>query len=357
MAYRKIGFCGGAMTLRGVHIALFDYAFYNQTILGNQSVVFYDGSSKDNNPLVIEKFRKHFEVLPYQDYNQLGRACEKSAVDAVYIIKSGEIDQQVVEGTPNLIHAVFPQRIKEMHGQVYAFVSEWLSKECSNGKIPYVPHMICLPISNEDLREKLHIPPKATVFGCYGGSDSFNIQFVQQSIRKIVLARPDVYFVFMNIVPFAQHDRIIFLPGNPDMTYKVRFINTCDAMIHARGIGESFGLACGEFSIRNKPVITYGLSPQRSHLEILGAKAITYNGARELDAIFLGFDCSWSARQEWDCYSKRFSPGPVMEKFGRVFLGGSADAKSIKFSATDKFMMQYFRARKKLRSLSRKLYR
>jgi hypothetical protein len=53
----------------------------------------------------------------------------------------------------------------------------------------------------------------------------------------------------MNIDSFATHERLIFLPGSADLDYKVQFINTCDGMIHARGIGESFGLAYGEFSI------------------------------------------------------------------------------------------------------------
>jgi hypothetical protein len=53
MTIRKLGFCGGAMTLRGVHIAIFDYAIHNQKILGNKSVVFYDGQSKNNESSVI----------------------------------------------------------------------------------------------------------------------------------------------------------------------------------------------------------------------------------------------------------------------------------------------------------------
>ena len=145
MTNRKIGFCGGAITWRGVHIAIFDYAFHNQQILGNQSIVFYDGQSKNNEPSVIERFQKHFDLIPYQNYKDLNKVSEKSAIEQCHIIKSGEIDGQVVESTPNLIHAVFPQKIQERHGRVYAFVSEWLSKECSNYKIPYVPHMIALP--------------------------------------------------------------------------------------------------------------------------------------------------------------------------------------------------------------------
>ena len=37
---------------------------------------------------------------------------------------------------------------------------------------------------------------------------------------------------------------------------KVRFIQTCDMMIHGRTVGETFGIAIGEFSFYNKPVMT-----------------------------------------------------------------------------------------------------
>jgi hypothetical protein len=357
MSNSQIGFYGGSMTLRGTHIALYDYAYHNQEILGNQSVVFYDIQAEQNQPSVVAKFRKHFKLVPYQGFNELSGLCEKNAVDSIYIIKSGERDGQYVHEIPNLIHAVFPQKVSEQHGEVYAFVSEWLSKECSNKKIPFVPHMISMPELNEDLREHMNIPREAVVFGCYGGSDSFNLEFVQQSILRAVSKNSNVYFLFMNIAPFAAHERIIFLPGNADMDYKAKFINSCDAMIHARGIGESFGLACGEFSIRNKPVITYALSPQRNHLDVLGDKALKYRGPKEVESLFLDFDKSWSASQNWDCYSEKFSPLPVMEKFKSVFLEKSHEKDGINsVTIADRCVVQLFRARKKIRSLSRKLY-
>ena len=354
MNTRKIGFCGGAMTLRGVHIALFDYALHNQIILGNQSIVFYEESG-ENDPSVISKFQEYFELIPYQNFKDLNKVAEKSIVEAMYIIKSGEIDSQIIESVPNLIHAVFPQKISDKHGEVYAFVSEWLSKECSNYKIPFVPHMISLSKINDNLRMQLNIPQHAVVFGSYGGKESFNLEFVLQSIRKIIYKRLDAYFIFMNISPFIQHDRIFFIPGNPALDYKVKFINTCDAMIHARGIGESFGLACGEFSIRNKPIITYALSPQRSHLEILGHKAIKYKCTKEIDRIFMDFDKAWFASQDWDCYSEKYSPVPVMEQFDQIFLKNHF-SQTPGMTIIDQCAIQYFRAKKKIRSLSRKFY-
>jgi len=357
MSYKKIGFDAGLMSLRGTHIAIFDYALQNQKILGNDSIVFYDRYSEQIQPSVFQKFQQEFRLVPYDHFDDVQAMSELGLIDAMYLIKSGEWDGYILPGLPNLIHAVFPQKVSEMHGDIYAYVSKWLSDECSNGKIPYVPHMIDLPIMGKSLRSNLSIPEGATVFGCYGGSDSFNLDFVKKTIAEIVCQNPSIYFLFMNIDRFMDHPQVIFLSGNSDPVFKSSFINTCDAMIHARGIGESFGLACGEFSMHNKPVITYALSPQRNHIDVLGSKAILYKGPQELKKIFLDFDKTWHQSQSWDCYSREFSPAVVMKKFASVFL----DEKSLKraeieISALDRTVVQGKRFRKKLRSLSRKLY-
>jgi hypothetical protein len=128
-------------------------------------------------------------------------------------------------------------------------------------------------------------------------------------------------------------------------------------MIHARGIGESFGLACGEFSIHNKPVITYALSPQRNHIDVLGKKAVLYKGPNDLRYILMNFDKAWYQKQDWDCYSEEFSPLAVMKKFRSVFLNDQALRQAeIQISLFDRAVVQGKRFRKKLRSLSRKLY-
>jgi hypothetical protein len=128
-------------------------------------------------------------------------------------------------------------------------------------------------------------------------------------------------------------------------------------MIHARGIGESFGLACGEFSMHNKPVITYALSPQRNHIDVLGSKAILYKGPKDLTEVFLNFDKAKAQQENWDCYSQDFSPAAVMKKFQSVFLSDDAIKRAeIKIGDLDRAVIQGKRFRKKLRSLSRKLY-
>ena len=159
----------------------------------------------------------------------------------------------------------------------------------------------------------------------------------------------------MNMDPFAQHERLLFLPGNSDLDFKVKFINTCDGMLHARGIGESFGLACGEFSIKGKPVITYALSPQRSHIEILGDKAILYKGKKDLANIFQNFDRKTQHQKNWDAYSKNFSAKVIMKQFDDVFIQGK-NLSEIEISPIDRMVIQKYRFERKLRNLQKKLY-
>ena len=52
----KIGFHDNSLNLRGTSVALFDYAYYNQKILGNESVIFYNINDINTNVEVLEKF-------------------------------------------------------------------------------------------------------------------------------------------------------------------------------------------------------------------------------------------------------------------------------------------------------------
>lgn len=350
----KIGFHTNGLSLRGTEIALYDYAHNNQKLLGNESVIFY----RRNYPVdqsVFEKFSKQFKLLPYDGQKELNHLIEQEKVDLTYFIKSGERDDAICESSPALIHAVFPTKPEEFHGDKYAFVSQWLSKEYSNNKIPFVPHMIELPENDENLRAKLGIPENATVLGWYGGSDSFNLDFVKKEVGEAVQRRSDLYFLFMNMTPFAKHEKLLFLPGKSDLDYKVSFINTCDGMLHARGIGESFGLACGEFSIKGKPVITYALSPQRSHIEILGDKAILYKGKKDLADIFQNFHRGIQNEKNWDAYSGHFNAKVVMEKFEEVFIRGK-NLNEMSLSSIDYLAIQQYRLKRKFRNLQKRIY-
>lgn len=312
----KIAFHSNQLSILGTEVAMYDYAYYNQTLLGNESIIIA-GKNNYDNPGAIEKFEKQFKVYRYDEFSEVEKILEIEKIDVFYAIKSGEIDGKVSHGRKTIIHTVFG--VCQPHGKVYAYVSEWLSKQMNFGLNPWVPHMIDLPDEKDDMRKALDIPKDAIVFGRYGGTGTFDIQFAHRAIMNVLARRSDIYFLLANTEPFTEdHSNIIYLDSIASLNEKVKFINTSDAMLHARQRGETFGIACGEFSIKNKPVFTYGLSPERSHLEILKDKAVIYNNEYELINKINNFVPS--PEKNWDAYSTNFNPSAVMQKFKTVFL-------------------------------------
>ena len=323
----KIAFHTNQLGERGTEIALYDYAIYNRSLLKNRSVILYNQNSPNNNAKVIEKFQKEFDVYPYADPAEIEGILKKNAYDLMYAIKSGKNDGIVSKAVPTMVHAVFPTSPTKIHGASYAFVSKWLAEFSTKSRVPYVPHIVGIAQTDGDLRTALGIPQNATVFGCYGGNISFDIRFVKTKvIPKVLNARDDVYFIFMNIAKFTDDPRVIFLPGSADEIHKARFVNSCDAMLHARRLGETFGLACGEFSLAKKPVITFSGSPQKEHIRILGSDALLYHNARSLFKILMAFDRTKNHRTAYNTYANVFSPEAVMKSFEKHLIAPALEA-------------------------------
>lgn len=332
-----VGFYSNQLSVRGTEVAMYDYAHYNETILGNKSVIFYNQDSPHNDSVSVQKFTDRFSVVPLvggflpnsRSMNGsvvselLNQEITKAEVDALYIIKCGyRSDGILPTACKTLIHCISTSPPSEKHGDVYAYGSYWLSEHCSNGSIPAVPYMVDLPEVSGNLRLELGIPENAIVFGRNGGADTFDIHWAKQVVAAVAHNRDDVYFLFQNTDKFYDHPRIVHLPMNANLDYKVKFINTCDAMIHARVIGESFGLSCGEFSIKNKQVITWHGSQERNHIYILGDRGIYYNTPQELYDILMSFQKP-NPSQDFNCYRK-YTPEVVMEIFDRVYLKGDS---------------------------------
>lgn len=310
---KKIAFHSNQLGLRGTEIALFQYAKYNEEILGNKSVIL---SSPNGDLSALQKFKDRFEVnlFNWADYE---RYLLDNNFDFLYIIKMGTNDGYCLETIRTLIHAVF--RFNDPHGYRYFYVSDWLARDQGYDPEKYsLPH-ICekLPKSNYDFKKKNNIPKDSLVFGCYGGSTEFNIETTKEVIRRVVQENKDIYFIFMNINSFSDHPQIKFFPGTYNLHEKSSFVDACDAMIHSRSGGETFGLAVSEFSLSNKPIITYELSYERNHLEILGDKAITYKGYEDLYDIFVNFS-RYKKFKDYDTPYKKFSPELIMEKFNKL---------------------------------------
>lgn len=305
----KIAFHSNQLGIRGTEVALYDYALGNRNILNNESIIISDANSDLTS---LEKFKSQFPVYLYNNFNEVESIIQQENIDAVYYIKAGFNDGKLVKNAKNLVHTVFKHN--EPHGDVYAYISEWLSQEMSKSKMPYVPHMVNLPKHNLDYRSHFNLENK-TVVGWYGGNN-FEIPFARQAVIDIAKKRSDIVFMFMNQDAFCNLENVMFIDGTTDLDEKVAFINTCDIMIHARERGETFGLTIAEFSTLNKPIITYYNSPERNHINILGDKGLYYRDYQELYNLLNTFVVTPG---EYNCYQD-FTPEKVMNKFNEVFL-------------------------------------
>lgn len=317
----KIAFHSNQLGVRGTEVALFDYAFYNREILGNGSIIVSDRNSDLS---AYNKFKNEFEVFLYDDFREVISLVEQQKIDAVYYQKSGQIDGKLVPNAKNFVHNVF--QFKQPHGDVYAYISKWLSDKMG-GDMPYVPYMVdILRFDHQmDYREHLGIPRDAIVFGYYGGPHSFSLEFAKNAVIDVATKNKNIYFIFMNSEVFCSDlDNVIFLDSTTDIENKIGLINSCDACIHARNGGESFGLTIAEFSIKNKPVITTGICQgnilcDQAHLELLGSKAVLYNSYEELVEILTNFKDIVDISKDWNAY-RDYSPENVMKQFKNIFL-------------------------------------
>ena len=312
-------------TGRGTDVSIFKYAYYNEKILGNKSFII---SSKKSDKATIKKFKANFQVFLYDDElihnpEKLKEIFEqfsiKNSIDVFYTTRGGENDNNLPSNVKTVVHCIF--HMNEPHGNVYAGISEYLSNKYEN-KYPFVDYIVemDLPEEKDDLRDTLSIPKNAIVLGRHGGYSEFNIKWVHSAIKIALFFRRNLWFVFMNTEKFINHKRAVFLPKSNNLEFKAKFVNTSDAMIHGRSMGETFGLSVAEFSIRNKPIITYKGGVDSAHIYFLGEKALYYKSRKELIKILLFMKKRKLNQQNWDLYSERFSPDIVMEKFKKVFL-------------------------------------
>ena len=316
---KTIVFYDNNLTLRGTSIALYNYADYNEKILGNKSIIITkpDDTINKSKSKFTNRFETHFmwyNTAEFQSFMNVNN------VDYFYVIKEGTSNDGILlTDTPTLVHSVFCKN--DPHGHRYAYVSDWLCRDQGYDVAKHsVPHMIeKLPPPTYDLRERLGIPKNKTVFGYYGGSTEFNISFAKDVVNRVVNDRDDIVFLFMNIDVFTQHPNVIHLPGTWVLEEKSAFVNACDAMLHARQYGETFGLACGEFAMENKPVITYSLSSERNHIEVLGEMGIYYSEPEGLYDILTNFK-SYVKYEDYMTPYLNFSPEIIMNKFDNVFL-------------------------------------
>ena len=335
----RVAFWSDQMCERGTEVALFDYADAAERHLGASAFILYDANAHNNYEGAIDKFRRRFgpdRVIGVAGWKAADAELAALGVSHVYAIKCNN-DNQVsrLPKVKTCIHAVF-DAAGEPYGDVYAKISP-----CVPGRgVPVVPHII-RPAHAEgpDLRRTLGIPEDGTVFGRYGGYESFDVECAREAVLEIAAPSATgpasrIYFIFMNTPPLCEDgfsDRIIHVPRTSDDETKARFIRTCDAMLHARSSGETFGLSVGEFSAHNRPILTSREHTDNGiasfHLDTLGAqagaKSYFYSTKAELVQILTSFDRGAVRRGDHNAY-RAFEPAAVMKLFEKTFLSAKA---------------------------------
>lgn len=334
--YMNIGFLENHLSIRGTSVSLYEYAHYNETILKNNSIVITRPKGVcvdiDETEQIHQKFRTRFKnkFIYYQTVDNIQKIIDENNIKILYVIKGGDIDSlSSFKNCKTIIHCVF--NTKQKHGDFYCCISPWLNKY-NNTNIPVLPHMISLTPSNindftnENLENKnllsiLNIPEKSFVIGRYGGLKQFDIPFVKQIVKELSYQNNNLFFLFMNTEKFdCNPKKCLFLPSNTDLSYKYKFINTCDALLHARSDGETFGLTVGEFAVNKKQIITYDTNNSnyaKNHIDFLGKQCHLYKNLEELKEILNNIETN-KINMDNNKYSL-FTPQQVMKIFQIIF--------------------------------------
>lgn len=321
----NILFHSSTLCHRGTTTAILDYAKYNQELLGNTSLICYPKNFSDSGVSpdsltqqeVIDKIRESFTVIGYEFADELINICSDNNISHFYNIKAGFNDGLLIPNVKNIVHAVF--NTYDPHGDKYAYVSSWLANIASNNTYGYVPHIVSLPErQNIDWRKKLNISDDKIVIGRYGGLYQFDLRPIMQTVYDFAMANDKYVFLFVNTAKFCTLPNVIFLPPIIEKQDKTDFITSCDAMIHARSDGETFGLAICEGLFHNKPVFCFNGGRDRNHIELLSDTGLLYSNEQELIKQLINVDTFMD--RSYRHLVEEFSPEQVMKKFKTEFL-------------------------------------
>ncbi|MCP9830272.1 glycosyltransferase [Synechococcus sp. HJ21-Hayes] len=314
-------------------------------------------------PWIVDRpaagYAERLNILRYTHPSELPGVIAEAGLDALYVLTAGQAESRFAQlAIPLWVHAVFPSRISDIHGNRYACVSDWLAKEAFNGKIPAVPHIVDHTLSQEDgpAWRQLHgIPADAILIGSMGGSHTFDLAIARFGLQEALQRSNRLFFAALNHQPFIQHERALFLAGTDDRLAKATFIQACDAMLHGRTQGETFGLACAEFTAAGKPVLAWRHAPERHHLEHFCPPSLQYSTAGELCRKLLTLDpAAWSGTN-LQIRCQPFRAEAVAPTFQTVFASGGCPSEPPHFGRIDKTLIFKRRLQRSLRArLSRR---
>jgi glycosyltransferase involved in cell wall biosynthesis len=328
----RILFHAEQLNYRGTTNSILDYAHYNQEILGNESVIVYSretpaGIDVGSVPEVIQSVGQRFKLLTYDNNDHLNEIAKD--YDFFYSQRAGErVDSHtqrenaVITSTRMGVHCVFQWH--DPHGDVYAYISEWMSKNVAKlykaPVHPWVPYVVNLPAPTYDTRAHLGIPKDKFVIGRFGGYNTFDLPFAHKVVMRVAQEREDIVFLFANTQPFCDLPNVLFLGPFWGNEQKSNYINACDAFVHARWLGESFGLAIAESLFFNKPVLACENGFDGNHVEMLKPYDLIYKFEDEQDMYNRLISLRDKVGVDYRSSVEKYNPRNVMEQFKRVFI-------------------------------------
>ena len=323
---------------RGTEVAMYDYAVSFEEFLCGVSHVETFGDERlvnrmpyPDSLISLPKFEKRFpgrtHLLMRNGNTEVDELIANLSVDAFYAIQYGTRAGTVVWPTPEkggkvktLLHAVFDGN--EPHFDSYAVVGDTVARAAG---VPVVHHLTYASpalLELPGLRGEWGVPPDARVFCRHGGPSTMDIGFVRDAMCTHAAAFPNDFFVLLGTDAAGcdgLHKNIIHLPKSTDMAYKQQFLNSCNACLHARSDGETFGLGVAECTMSGLPVMTFCSPPGGAsfHIQTLGKEGMLYCDSAQLLDLLKNFDVS-AARAKKDTYMQlyaAFGPGATMLEF------------------------------------------
>jgi len=314
----RVAFHNPNVSIRGTFAAMVDYAEMTRSRLGHDSRLFLNRALALAHQAELPVLTQGLPISLYDTREELGQGVRDFGADFFYEICPGTFHSLPRVSCPVGIHVVFPHG--EFFGDRLRYISPWLSRVMTRQPDRFVPFWVRRYESRSTLRTDLGIPEDARVFGRHGGWDTFNIPFVHRVVRAHARRHPEDHFVFLNTQPITGTEgekNIHYLPPTVEPEAKARFLATCDAMLHARWHGETFGAAVAEFAVLGKPVLTYANSRERAHLELLGAGGRKYRNEQELEHWLRTFERGGRVETGFEPYT---DPERVILMFAKQFL-------------------------------------
>ncbi len=323
---------------RGTEVSMYDYASSFEEFLCGVSHVMTFGleslvnrmpfpDSMASKPKFESRFPGRTHLLMRNGNTEVDELIANVSADAFYATQYGTRAGTVVWPTPEkggraktLLHAVFDGN--EPHYDSYAVIGETVPRLPGVPVVHYLTYVSPALLDLPGLRGEWGVPPDARVFCRHGGPGTFDIAFVRQAVCDHAASHPKDYFVLLGTDAVGcdlEHKNIINLPKSTDLAYKQQFLNSCNACLHARSDGETFGLGVAECAMSGLPVMTYCSPPGAAsfHIQTLGSEGMLYCDAPALLAMLDGFDVS-AAKAKREVYMglySAFGPGATMLEF------------------------------------------